>query len=537
MHRLVLACALVAACSTASEATDAATDTSRVDAASDAGLENDALAEDGAAPEDAAVPEDATASVDSGPIDETPPVWAPCDTQPWYDGYPLPAAGVECTSIEVPLDHDDPQGSAIALRVARAKSNVFPSGRAVFQLAGGPGGTSVGQSGIIPRVLPGLLADFDLIYVDQRGTGGSGYMDCRGGYPRDRAGWEACGREHAGQPLDHYRTVDAAHDLEWVRRRLRYDRISLRGGSYGTRLALELMRQHPNSLEAVVLDGVDPPDDSYFRDFTVSFDRGVDRLVADCAASPACRTVSPTLASDLQTWRDRMRSSPRPITVGGTPTTEDEQTFLDTLSVAVGDSYYRFSVPRALHAIVNGSSARWNALMGDIWGATIRDAPHARHRGARALRRRLPARGQPYVAPGLFMTVLCAESLPNAPDLDALDQLAATQRWGGHDTVELGRACAAWTVSPLEAELRTLVHSDVPVLLMNGDLDINTFPEAGAHAAMALSKATNLVVPYATHSTMSVPCAGNIMTEFLRERGDMSAVDTSCLSRIPEPAW
>lgn len=54
---------------------------------------------------------------------------------------------------------------------------------------------------------------------------------------------------------------------------------------------------------------------------------------------------------------------------------------------------------------------------------------------------------------------------------------------------------------------------------------------------MTRSRATNLVVPYAAHSTMSVPCAGRIMSDFLVAGGEISAVDSSCLWQIAEPAW
>ncbi|HSO31799.1 MAG TPA: alpha/beta fold hydrolase, partial [Labilithrix sp.] len=286
--------------------------------------------------EPAAAPAPAVSTSDAGTADEgavaQPLAWAPCDTRDWPDGFALPPPAVECTTVTVPFDHARPgDGRTLGLRVARHRSRAFPTGQAVFQLAGGPGGTSVGQSGTIPRLMPKLLDQFDLVYVDQRGTGGSGYLDCASGYPSTKAEWVACAREHDRDDLAGYLTVQAAHDLELVRKALGYGKINVRGGSYGTRLGLEYLRQHEASVAAMVLDGVDPPDNTFFQDFIRAVDRGVARLVADCTKSPACAALTPDLLADLSAHRAAVRAAPRPIVADGAPAKEDEATFLAVL--------------------------------------------------------------------------------------------------------------------------------------------------------------------------------------------------------------
>ncbi|HSO39075.1 MAG TPA: alpha/beta hydrolase, partial [Labilithrix sp.] len=66
---------------------------------------------------------------------------------------------------------------------------------------------------------------------------------------------------------------------------------------------------------------------------------------------------------------------------------------------------------------------------------------------------------------------------------------------------------------------------------------LNTYPEWGARAAATLPHATNLVVPYATHSTMGIPCVSGIITDFIAAEGDVARVDTSCVARLPAPQW
>jgi pimeloyl-ACP methyl ester carboxylesterase len=524
---IVLGLLAALGCDSSSPASDAADDDGALDVEEDGGTD--------AAP-DVEETEDGEADV--------PPelVWRPCDTSDWPAGYPTPAAGVECTTVDVPLDYDDPPAGTIPLTVALHRARRSPTGKAVFNLAGGPGGSSVAQSGTIPLYMPLLRDQFDLVYVDQRGTGRSDYMDCPAGYPETGADWVACAAHYATRDLNHYLTEDAAHDLNTVRERMGYDRIYIRGGSYGTRLGLEYLRQHGDTVVAAVLDGLAPPDVDLFGESVPLFDHGVDLLVADCSADPACLAVSPTLLDDLRARRELLRATPRPIAFDGYADVENEDYYLMFLEAFLYTADWRYRVPRAVHQAMLGDNTPWNQLMSEATGYTVTD------RAKSAPVRRPPAPidwvprvrhelAQDYVAPGLFITVVCAEWLPNSGGAAALRTLLGLQEWQDDTHVVLAESCAAWNVEPLSAELRGAVVSDVPSLLMNGAIDLNTPQEWGPLAAATLSNGTNLVVPYATHSTISVSCAAQIISRFLIADGDITVVDTSCLGTIPAPRW
>jgi pimeloyl-ACP methyl ester carboxylesterase len=479
-------------------------------------------------------------ATDGGADLQTALSWHPCDPANWPAEFPTPGSEVECTEVVAPAHHDQPgDGKTVTLRVARQKSKAFPSGKAVFQIAGGPGGSSVWQSGVIPKYLPTLLDAFDLVYVDQRGTGGSSYLGCMSGYPATEDEWIACASEHHGDDLDHVLTVDAADDLDFVRQRLGYDKIYLRGGSYGTRLGLEYLRRHDANVVAAVLDGLYPPDIDSYGESIPATDRGVARLVSDCNASASCKAAVPDLLTDLQTRRAALKASPRPISIGGQADVEDETTFLQALEFSVYDAYYYFRVPRAIHAALAGDNSGWNAILSDGFGAKVTDGasdPPPRRAPLR-IKRRFPGHGLDYVAPGTFETVECAEYVPNSMGIDALKAIAAKTTWGAGTYVDRADACKAWSVMPVSAALRTAVTSSAKVLLLNGDLDLNTFPEWGARAAKTLPNSASLTIPYATHSTMSIPCVGTIIGAFLAADGAMGMVDTSCVAALPQPAW
>src|SRR5205085_33561 len=86
-------------------------------------------------------------------------------------------AGARCGTLTVPLDRSGQVAGATKLFVERVRAR-HPSGNAMVLFPGGPGGASslIGTSVVGP--LRAGLADHDLLLLDARGTGRSGYLDC-----------------------------------------------------------------------------------------------------------------------------------------------------------------------------------------------------------------------------------------------------------------------------------------------------------------------------------------------------------------------
>jgi pimeloyl-ACP methyl ester carboxylesterase len=315
--------------------------------------------------------------------------------------------------------------------------------------------------------------------------------------------------------------------------------MHVRGGSYGTRLALELIRQHESSLAAVVLDGVAPPDWDIFGYDLGALDQALKLLADDCSKSTSCQAVSPSLAADLEARRLALKASPRKILVNGSSMLEDEQTFALFLHACVDRTATRYRIPRAIRLAVQGDASVWDTLISDATGYVVKGASDPPPTGALpCFRPRRPhERGVSYVAPGLFATVVCAEWLPNSGGVAALEALLAKQTWGDPGMIDLAKACAAWKVGALAASLRTPVVSKVKTLLLSGEIDVRTPPAMGTLAAKTLANSQHLIVPYASHSTISVACAAKILSAFLKSDGELASLDSSCLKSVPQPAW
>src|SRR5262249_58835135 len=69
----------------------------------------------------------------------------------------------------------------------------------------------------------------------------------------------------AGYDPGDFDTAAAASDFAALRRALAIGSWNIYSVSYGTRLALVLMRDHPNRLRAVILDSSYPPEEHFFE--------------------------------------------------------------------------------------------------------------------------------------------------------------------------------------------------------------------------------------------------------------------------------
>lgn len=471
-----------------------------------------------------------TATFDAASGDAAAPlVWHTCDTREW-SAYPRPVAGVKCATIEVPLHSE---GTAtITLRVARLGAKK-PTGRAIFFPAGGPGSASVELSGSLPVYLAGLTSSIDMVFVDQRGTGGSGYLGCTAGYPRSGEAFALCYEEHKDKPLAHYLSINAADDIEAVRKRLAYEMISLRGGSYGTRIALEYLRRYPRRVESLVLDGVAPANYDYFGQLARQNDEAIAALVTQCAADVACRAVSPQLQNDLVSFE---KGLPLELSFGGKPALLDRETFHVVLGNWLSQPQTRYQLPRMIHQHVNGNRQPFNAALSATFGVTVSQSAHGRRR--QPLQRKLGYRfaqlGREPVAAGVFIAMLCSETLLNAGNLEAISTLEAAQSYGHSTASDIASACAKWR-QPFDSQLAAPIVGSAPVLLLSGALDTITPPKWAEEAKKTLSQATHLVVPHTGHSTIGQPCVRSLIEAFITSIGKVG--DTSCLAAIQQPRW
>jgi pimeloyl-ACP methyl ester carboxylesterase len=162
-----------------------------------------------------------------------------------------------CGSVMVPIDRAQPaRGSfRIAYELYRHRRRSTPSAGTIVPLGGGPGSSNTGAIADWRFEFGSLLDRFDLLVIDNRGTGRSGAIDCKGVQHRGvtRAHVEACARK-LGWRRDFYRSASVAEDIKAVRAALGIDRIDLYGFSAGAMQARAYAVRHGDRLRSLVLD-------------------------------------------------------------------------------------------------------------------------------------------------------------------------------------------------------------------------------------------------------------------------------------------
>jgi hypothetical protein len=86
---------------------------------------------------------------------------------------------LRCISVPVPLDYQRPDGERLMLHVAVAsafRESAQPD--PLFILAGGPGQAGSDILPLLDTTFRKVRATRDIVFIDQRGTGLSGKLDC-----------------------------------------------------------------------------------------------------------------------------------------------------------------------------------------------------------------------------------------------------------------------------------------------------------------------------------------------------------------------
>lgn len=437
-----------------------------------------------------------------------------------------------CGTLSVPEDRGDPEGRTIEVHFAVLPARGAGEAGPLFFLAGGPGASALGGAAWFAHDWDSLRERHDFVFVDQRGTGRSHPLECDlFGPPEDLEAYlgdflplDAVRRCLAdlGDAADprFYTTGHFVADLDEVRRALGYERINLYGLSYGTRVGLELMRRHPESVRAAVLHGLAPPDDPVPLGFPRAAQGALDGVLADCAAEPACRAAFPDLEARTEALFARLEEGPARVEIVHPATGEPVTVPLSRDLAAEAVRYLLYSAARAalLPAIL------WQVSEGDL-------APLAEF--ALFSRRFLVAGGT-----GLYLSVTCAEDLPFVDEAEAL-RLAEGTFLGAYRYVQQRDACRLWPRGDIPEDFRQPVRSGEPALLVSGARDPVTPPAHGERVAAGLARGHHLVVPGAGHDLQGLvggECVRDLIAGFLAA-GSPDGLDDGCLSEVRRTAF
>ncbi len=435
---------------------------------------------------------------------------------------------VQCGSIQRPLDPSQPQSVKIDVHyvvvpaLARRK---LPD--PVFLLAGGPGQSAISVGPGLARLMTRLNNRRDLVFVDQRGTGQSAPLVCdddkqatlaqQMSTPYRDAQLRECLAKLQKLPygdLRFFTTPLAMQDLDAVRQAMGAPKVNLVGGSYGTRAALEYLRQFPQAVRRSVIDGVAPPDMALPASGSADNQAVLDALLAACDKDSACSKNYPRLKAD---WAGLLAQMPKVVQLAHPLDGKIETVTMtrDGLLSALRGPLYSPALASALpFAITQAVGGRYEALIALGFG--------------------FGSKGPGKIAVGMHFSVVCAEDQP---------RVATSAEVTGRDFgSKLGQmyadTCAYWPKGAVPNGFYNVATSTSPILLLSGGLDPVTPVRHGARMAKALgAKAQHVVVANAGHGVMGLDCVRDVLFRFIDAPDDATALasDASCAKNIPRP--
>jgi pimeloyl-ACP methyl ester carboxylesterase len=443
----------------------------------------------------------------------------------------------------VPENRATRNGKTIRVAVAIIQAiSKNPAPTPLVYLDGGPGGAPI-LSASLP-VDEHLNADRALILVDQRGTYYSQpqltcpvldryfqrllglVYDAESTRSEHVAATSACRAQFvaSGVDLAAYNTTESVADFADLRRVLGYKQWNVYGISYGTNLALNLMRVDPSGIRSVVLDSTEPPNLVALPAFWPQAAHGFDRLFAACAAQLGCGRTYGDLKARFAQLVVKLESHPITTNVPDPVTHQNVKVTTDGGALAnwlVGMSFATLqfkSVPLWIGQLAAGKAQ----------SVSVSRAASITPPGL--------------IGYGLTFGVICSEWYPFTTYSGILTEGRGVLPAYPSPVLKeppqftfVTDDCRIWRVPKAPATVREAVHSTVATLILSGSFDaVTALPWAKA-AAATLPNSRLLVFPGVGHGvTPASKCAQTVVRSFLMRPG---APNVRCAAAVRPPAF
>jgi pimeloyl-ACP methyl ester carboxylesterase len=390
----------------------------------------------------------------------------------------------------------------------------------VLLISGGPGAVAYTEKRFAAmwkdkfKDLP-WLAGRDLIVYDQRGVGGArpalecpevdATRDDPMNLERARATMVACRDrlQREGVDLLAYDTDANAEDVLAIKAAFGMKELNLWGQSYGTRVALTVMRRSPQGIRSVILDGAYPPAIAGKLYLASAFLASLERVFEACEKDEECRGDYPDFRQRFEQVVKQLRKEPMAAKSDPAPLlTPKVFQVNDIIFLSIVDSMLYTAdgiakLPWLVERVAQGKSEALAEPLAD-WDSVSYG---------------------PFVTTGVSYLVDCNDT----PETDDSDERRAATRlphlgpWLNY-ALDV-KPCPIWTTRKAPALDRAPVKSDIPTIVIAGWFDIATPPEWATVTVSTLSKAQLVTVRAASHDASDAACAQAALAVFLNAPG------------------
>ncbi len=472
------------------------------------------------------------------------PVRGQSNAVPRFESAPCPVKfqsygdrDVQCGFLIVPEDHSNLDGATLKIAVAIFKTHAQkPDPDPIIYLSGGPGSRTLDS--FVPglgRYLEIALFQRDIILVDQRGMGYSEpslacpELDTLSLRPQQGPGSadqtlqlvavQQCYDRltQQGVNIAAFNTVESTGDIAAIGPTLGYTEVNIYGGSYGSTLALELMRHYPEGIRSVVLQGVTPPEVDLMASFAPDFEYALNRMFEACTADAKCKAAYPNLQNHFYEVLARLEQQPLALKLVNPANSQPITYFVDANDFISGVQWGLYSssviaqLPGLIEAVYNGHTQVLEPLALSTFGSQALSTPGANY----AMR----------CMDDVMMTT------PNAWE-NAIDGINPAFQ----DNFRTGKnwwyqICGmGWGAHQLDPVENTPVKSDIPTLMMTGAFDPVTPSNWAVSAAQNLPNSFVFEFPDSGHGVDPTICATRIFQAFIDH--PQTRPNGSCIAQL-----
>lgn len=436
----------------------------------------------------------------AGPLAAQEPAGAPAIrwepfALPWGSG----GLDAQLGRMTVPLRRAHPERGSVELAFVRLRSGEAKSAAPIVYLAGGPGTSGV-NAARNPFALPSLarLAQTaDVILLDQRGIGMSSprpvcaakpvepqarFAPAAETMPRILAATRSCVEEWNAKGVDvaGFTVAESAADVDDLRRALGAPRISLLGHSYGTHLALAVIRAHGDTVERAALLGTAGPAD--MRKLPLMLDTQLAKLSLLAREDPSIGKEVPDMTALLRRVLAKLEREPIAVAITDRSRNEKVQVLIGPealqriLVLDIGDGNDFPFFPALLLAVERGDASIL------AWFVE---------------KRYNQAGGPDLMAYGMR----CSAGASASRDGEIARQ-AQVSILGNALNRPYPEVCQALPPVDLGDGFRAPIVSNVPALFISGTLDSNTPPYQAEQVRWGMPRATHIIVQNAGHEDL-----------------------------------
>jgi len=467
---------------------------------------------------------------------------------------------IECGLLQVPENRENPDSRFIELHFVKLNSrwgkdddkdeedeSGLPPGKRddpVIYLTGGPGAKVPYYVG---RFKDHTILDHrDMYILEQRGIGFSDdfcpFYSTRKPEAADVETFAEnlevrhqanidCARNASasGVDLTAYSTIENARDVRALRIALGFDKWNVWGISYGSILGQAYIKEDPQGILAVALDAIMPLEiresELYWR-VVHWFERDLQKIQEICQRQPGCAKRYPDIPGRLREAVESIIDNPITVDVK------------DTEVFPSGKVRIFQDIAALLPFIFLYEQDHYPALPGFIYAWA--DALERRDETLfKAIAAAATGGGFGDSSTGMSNAIFCldgdSEAQARASKKDLVEYPILGAALGTVDSIERGvTLCGELGMYQRPAEEYSAVVTDIPALIIEGEMDPITPPPNAKAILPGFTNGTYVEFPFAGHGpSRSVECAGHMLNKFYDNPGDKP--DTSCIEDMEEP--